>query len=110
MLRVFEDIPNTGDFYEFARVHYAYSVGKLGHETHVVPYQNHGCTQILLSQSQGAHHLALHNNVQGTRRLISDDNFGTQAYARGYCNSLLHTSTEFMGIHARNFSSQAYPL
>jgi hypothetical protein len=75
VLRLCEDIPNAGNFYELAGVHHANSVCKLGHESHVVSDQNHGCTQSLLGLTQGAHYLALNNHIQSACWLIGDNNF-----------------------------------
>jgi hypothetical protein len=52
-----------------------------------------------LDLQEGIHHLALHDHIQRARRLIRDDQLGTQANRDRHANPLLHAATELVRKH-----------
>ena len=71
-----EDVPDWRYLDQLPGIHHPEAVHELGHESHVVPDQDHGGLQVLLEPRQRLHHLLLHHHVQGAGGLVGDDHLG----------------------------------
>ncbi len=72
-----EDVADRRHLDQLPGIHHPEAVHELGHEPHVMPYQDHGGLQVLLDPCQRLHHLLLHYHVQSAGGLVGDNYLGT---------------------------------
>src|SRR2546427_6197975 len=106
MERLGEDVTDRRDLDEPSGVHHAESVDELGHESHVVPDEDHGGAEVLLHPRQRLHHLLLHHHVERAGGLVRDDHARAQADGDGNARALLHAAGELVGKHVGDLGSE----
>ena len=98
--RIFEDGFYWRDLHHISRIHHGYSIHELGYQAHIVTDQDHRNPQTILNIHHRLGYYPLHDDIQRAGKLIGDHQGRAECNAHGDANALLHTTAQFMRIHA----------
>ena len=104
-----EHVPSVAFLGDPARVHHRHAVASLGDDPEVVRYQEQGGPEVLPKVGEDAQDLRLHDHVQGGRRLVRDEELGSENERERDHDPLPHAARELVRILAEACRRDAHP-
>jgi hypothetical protein len=102
------DVADGAALGELAGVHHAHPVTGLEHQADVVGDQQHARREFLPGDVEVLEHLVLHDDVEGGRRLVRDDQRRLQKQRERDQRALLHAAGELVWVLRRAFALEAH--
>jgi hypothetical protein len=94
---LFEECSRSGRFDDTARIHHGHAVRDTGHDAEIVRDHDY-CEALLARCVQHAEHLRLDGDIEGRRRLVSDQQLRTRHQRHGDGNALALPAGQFVRV------------
>ncbi len=100
VLRGAQNLPGRGDLDKLAGVHHADAVARFGHDAEIVSDQDHPHPALALQAHQEGQNLVLDRHVEGSGRLIGEEEARVGGDGDGNHHALRHAAAELVGVVA----------